>query len=52
MKLLHATALTLIGWYLMMPPGSDETFWGCGDGIGAMLHSALVGEKKHKRASV
>jgi hypothetical protein len=42
-KLRHAAALILSGWYLMIPPSMSETSWACGSGLVAILSHKLFG---------
>ena len=41
MKLRHAAALALVGWYLMVPP--NQAGWACGQSFAAVLSHQLFG---------
>jgi hypothetical protein len=43
MKLRHAAALTLVGWYLMMPPTLATTSWTCAGGLKGRIADAWIG---------
>jgi hypothetical protein len=42
MKLRHAAALALVGWYLMMPPPQNVSSGGCGNGSDAGCLSYFI----------
>ena len=43
MKVRHAAALALIGWYLMVPPSMSEMDWTCGASLSASAYHKLFG---------
>ena len=48
MKLRHTAALTLLGWYLMMPPTAAKTSWTCSAGFESRIADAWIGSAKRK----
>ena len=48
MKLRHAAALALVGWYLMVPPSMSEMDWTCGDSLSAHAYHKLFGTADEK----
>jgi len=43
MKVRHAAALALVGWYLMVPPSMSEMDWTCGASLSASAYHKLFG---------
>jgi hypothetical protein len=43
MKCRHAAALSVLGWYLMVPPSMSETNWVCGASLVATVSHASLG---------
>jgi hypothetical protein len=43
MKVPHAAALALAGWYLIVPPSLAETGWVCGNSASAVLSREWFG---------
>jgi hypothetical protein len=48
MKLRHAAALALVGWYLMVPPSKREMNWLCGASLTASVSHELFGTGDEK----
>ncbi len=46
MNLRHTAALTLMGWYLMMPPNLAKTSWSCSGGLKGRIADAWIGSNK------
>ncbi len=51
MKLHHAAALALVGWYLMVPPSMSETNWLCGTSLPATASHELFGTGNEKECA-
>ena len=51
MKLRHAAALALVGWYLMVPPSMSEMDWTCGDSLSAHAYHKLFGTADEKECA-
>jgi hypothetical protein len=46
MNFRHITALTLMVWYLMMPPNLSKTSWSCSGGLEGRILDAWIGSNK------
>jgi hypothetical protein len=46
MKIRHVTALTLMVWYLMMPPNLAKTSCSCAGGLWGRISDAWIGSNK------
>jgi len=46
MKLRHTAALTMVGWYLMMPPNLATTSWTCAGGLKGRIADVWFGSAK------
>jgi len=46
MNFRHAAALTLMVWYLMMPPNLAQTSWSCSGGFTGRIFHAWIGSQK------
>jgi hypothetical protein len=46
MNFRHAFALTLLVWYLMMPPTLAKTSWTCSGGFEGRIADVLIGSAK------
>jgi hypothetical protein len=51
MKVRHAAALALVGWYLMVPPSMRETNWLCGASLTASVSHELFGTGDEKECA-
>ena len=49
MTLRHAAALTILGWYLMVPPSMRETNWDCSAGLVSTLSHKFFGTGDEKQ---
>jgi hypothetical protein len=46
MNFRDAAALTLVSWYLMMPPNLAKTSWSCSGGLEGRILDAWIGSNK------
>lgn len=46
MNFRHTAALTLMGWYLMMPPTLAKTSWTCSGGFEGRIADVWIGSAK------